>query len=76
MNLLYEASWHTYEEWGGVEIYEDGAGLLYVREGGYSVYGNPHDPEWGELYEITMQDAVGLIDEWAAIEKEYEAYFR
>lgn len=74
MNLVYEAGWHTYEEWGGIEIFEGTEGQLYARLGGYSVYGDPQDPEWAEPYPITLQQSIDLIDEWTAIEKEYEGY--
>ena len=74
MKLVYEAGWHTYEEWGGVEIFEDTEGQLYARHGGYSVYGDPQDPDWNELYPVTLQESIDLIDEWTAIEKEYEGY--
>lgn len=74
LQLVYEASWHTYEEWGGIEIFEDASGHLFARDGGYSVYGDPRDPEWSELYDVTLQETIDLIDEWTAIEKEYEDY--
>ena len=75
MKLVYEAGWHTYEEWGAVEIYEDTEGQLYARLGGHSVCGNPQDPDWAQLCPVTLQESIDLIDEWTAIEKEYEGYF-
>jgi hypothetical protein len=74
MELVYEASWHTYEEWGGVEIYEDSAGNFSARFGGYSVMAPYDEPEWGELESIPGNDVLALIDEWAEIKREYENY--
>ena len=74
MKLIYEANWHTYEEWGGIRIFENEAGQLFCQEGGYSVMA-PHDENgWQDMYEISYDDAIGLIDEWDATEKEYENY--
>lgn len=75
MELVYEANWHTYEEWGGVEIYENSAGNFSVRFGGHSVMAPSNEPAWGELESIPGNDVLALIDEWAEIEREYENYF-
>ena len=73
--LVYEAQWSTYEEWGAVEIYEDPAGNFTVRYGGYSVMAPHGEPDWQDLEPITLKEVIDLIDEWTAIEKEYENYF-
>ena len=72
MHLVYEGNWHTYEEWGGVRIYEDGDGCFHTQFGGHSVYSNVGDPEWEELYVISFESALDLIDEWDDIEDENE----
>lgn len=74
MELVYEASWHTYEEWGGVKIYEDSAGNFSVQYGGYSVMAPSGEPEWSEIEPISAQEMLDLIDEWVIIELEYENY--
>jgi hypothetical protein len=75
MELVYEARWTTYEEWGGIEIYEDSAGNFSARFGGYSVMAPPGEPAWGECESISGATVLLMIDEWTKIEKEYENYF-
>jgi len=70
--LHYEASWHTYEEWGGIRIYsdEDYSDMFYVQLGGYSVYSSHDEPEWQEPYLADTDEVIKLIDEWEQIQKE------
>lgn len=75
MELVYEARWATYEEWGSVEVYEKSDGSFMVRYGGYSVMADSNDPEWQEPYAISGEAVLALIDEWVEIEREYENYF-
>ncbi len=75
MNLVYEANWNTYEEWGGVRIYEDEDGCFHVQHGGRSVYSSHKDPDWEEPYVVSMDTVLEVIDEWVAIEKENEEYW-
>jgi len=74
MELIYEGNWHTYEEWGGIRIFENEAGQLFCQEGGYSVMASYNENGWDEIYEISYDVAIELIDEWDKIEKEYENY--
>lgn len=76
MEMIFESQWSTYEEWGAIKIFEDSSGKFYAQDGGHSVYSLPSDPEWNEPYEISLQDALDLIDEWDEIEKEYENYVK
>lgn len=75
MTLVYEGNWHTYEEWGGLRIYEDASGHFYAQDGGYSVYSSPNEPDWDEPYIIAAQTALDLIDEWSEIERENELFW-
>ena len=80
MQLVYEGNWHTYEEWGGIRIYEDAGpentdGLFHVEHGGHSVYSSPKDPDWEEPYVVSFETVLDLIDEWEQIEKENEEYW-
>ena len=71
MKLIYEGSWSTYEEWCGVQIFEDEHGALWQKNGGYSVMGDPNDPEWEEtLWPISYEDAMELIDEYDRLTEE------
>ncbi len=74
MQLVYEGNWSTYEEWGGVRVFEMG-NQLYIQYGGHSVYSGPSDPDWEEPYLSSYEEVLELIDEWDKIEKEYETYF-
>ena len=75
MEMVYEGNWHTYEEWGGIRIFEDENGCFYVQDGGYSVYSNNDEPDWYEPYLVSSERVMELIDEWALIEKENEEYW-
>lgn len=75
MELVYNASWHSYEEWGEIRIYDDGDENFHVQWGGQTVYSSPDDPEWGELHEISFANVLELIDEWNQIERENEEYW-
>jgi gamma-glutamylcyclotransferase (GGCT)/AIG2-like uncharacterized protein YtfP len=75
MNLVYEGNWSTYEEWGSIRIFENEDGQLFCQEGGYSVMAPYDENGWNEVYEISYDGAIELIDEWDKIEKEYENYF-
>lgn len=72
---MYEANWHTYEEWGGVKIFQDQDECIHVQYGGHSVYSSPKDPDWEEPYIISMETALEVIDEWDQIEKENEDFW-
>lgn len=72
MDLVYEGNWHTYEEWGGVRIFEDIDGCFHVQYGGRSVYSRTDDPDWEELFTAPFETVLELIDEWDRIEKENE----
>jgi len=74
--LIYEANWHTYEEWGGIRIYGDNSDdVFYVELGGHSVYSDPGQPDWEEPYVANMEHVLDLIDEWTQIEKDNEDYW-
>jgi hypothetical protein len=75
MELVYEANWHTYEEWGGIRIYEDENECFRVETGGHSVYSSPKDPEWEEPYVVSFENVLELIGEWDQIEKENEEHW-
>lgn len=76
IDLVYEGNWHSYEEWGGVRIYEDtNEECFYVSYGGYSVMADSNDPEWEELEVISASTVLDIIDEWDIIEKENEEYW-
>lgn len=75
MHLVYEANWNTYEEWGGIRIYEDSAECFHVEHGGRSVYSSHKDPDWEEPYIVPYETVLELIDEWDQIEKENEEYW-
>ena len=77
MKLIYESGWHSYEEWGGIEIYvdEDYSDMYYVKLGGRSVYSSMDDPEWEELYLATEYDVMVLKEKWNQIKKENEEYW-
>ena len=76
MNLVYEGNWSTYEEWGGVRIYEDSKEeCFYISYGGYCVMLDSNDPEWDELEIIAASTVLEIIDEWDIIEKENEEYW-
>lgn len=75
MKLVYEANWHTYEEWGGIRIYEDNDGCFHVERGGRSVYSSHKDPDWEEPYIVPFETVLELVDEWDQIEKENEEYW-
>lgn len=62
MNLVYEEQWSTWEEWGGIKIFQDEAGNYFAQDDGYSVYGS--EPYENELYPITEDRAIELIYEW------------
>jgi len=73
MELVYEQQWSSYEDWGGIEIYEDAAGDFHVREGGYSSVWSLHsDPIWEETEPADFVEVIDLIDKWEAIAKENE----
>ena len=72
MILVYEQQWSTYEEWGGIRIYEDADGCFHYQSGGHSVYSSPHDPTWEELEVISGDTVLDLIDEWEQIAQENE----
>ena len=74
MKLVYEQNWTSYEEWGGIRIYEHDE-CFYVQYGGYSVMGNYDDPEWGEHYIVAASTVLELIDEWEEIAKGDEDYW-
>lgn len=75
MQLVYEANWHTYEEWGGIRIYEDIHERFYVELGGRSVWSSFNDPDWEEPYIVSPETALELICEWDRIEQENEEYW-
>ena len=77
MKLIYESGWHSYEEWGGIEIYvdEDYSDMYYVKLGGRSVYSSMDDPEWEELYLAAEYDVMVLKEKWNQIKKENEEYW-
>lgn len=75
MELVYEGNWNTYEEWGGVRIFQDQDDYFHVQYGGRSVYSSHKDPDWEEPYIIPMETALEIIDEWDQIEKENEDYW-
>lgn len=75
MQLVYEGNWNTYEEWGGIRIYEDDDGYFHVQLGGRSVYSSHKDPDWEELYIAPFETILELIEEWTEIEKENEEYW-
>lgn len=74
MQLVYEQQWSTYEEWGGIRIYEHNE-CFYVQDGGYSVMSDNNDPEWDEHYIVSGATVLELIDEWEAIAKDDEEYW-
>lgn len=61
--VVYEAGWSSYEEYGQITIYEREDGSLYQVIEGYCVYGEPaqynNDPE-----DISLEEALDLIVEW------------
>jgi hypothetical protein len=77
VKLIYESGWHSYEEWGGIEIYvdEDYSDMYYVKLGGRSVYSSMDDPEWEELYLAAEYDVMVLKEKWNQIKKENEEYW-
>lgn len=74
MQLAYEADWSTYEEWGAIKILEEKE-KYFVQYGGRSVYTAPEESDWMDPQEISLEEAIDLIDEWDNIQKEYEHYF-
>jgi hypothetical protein len=74
MQLIYEANWSTYEEWGAVRVFEQDE-QLYIQYGGRSVYSELRDPDWEEPYLSSYEEVLELIDDWDGIKKEYENYF-
>jgi hypothetical protein len=75
MQLVYEGNWNTYEEWGGIRIYEDIHECFWVEHGGRSVYSSHKDPDWEEPYIVSFETVLELIDEWDQIEKENEEHW-
>lgn len=75
MKLVYEGHWNSYEEWGGIRIFEDEDDCLYVQLGNRSVYSSPKDPDWEEPYIAPIETVFELMDEWDQIEKENEEYW-
>jgi len=75
MKLVYEGNWHTYEEWGGVRIFEDEHGEFWQQDGGYSVMDCGNDPDWDDPYKVSYVTALNVIDEWDTIEKENREYW-
>lgn len=75
MELVYEGNWNTYEEWGGVRIFQDQDDCFHVQYGGRSVYSSYKDPDWEEPYIISMETALEVIDEWDQIGKENEDFW-
>lgn len=75
MKLVYEGNWHTYEEWGGIRVYEDADECYYVQYGGRSVYSGMRDPDWEDCYQVSFATVLELIDEWDQIEKQNEEYW-
>ena len=56
MNLIYEGEWNSYEEWGGLRIYEKD-GEYFVQEGGFCVLADPPTSEWGPIYKVSFESA-------------------
>jgi hypothetical protein len=75
MKLIYEGNWNTYEEWGGVRIFEDEHGALWQQDGGYSVMGPADEPKWDEVYCVSYETALNTITEWDQIEKNNEEFW-
>jgi hypothetical protein len=75
VKLIYEGNWHTYEEWGGVRIFEDEHGALWQQDGGYSVMGTADQHEWDEVYCVSYEAALNTITEWDQIEKNNEEFW-
>jgi len=71
MQLVYEANWSTYEEWGAVRVFEQDK-QLYIQHGGHSVHSDISDPDWDEPYLSSYEEVLELIDDWDKIEKEKE----
>lgn len=76
VEIVYEANWHTYEEWGGIRIYGDGGDdVFYVQVGGHSVYSEAGHPDWEDPYVADIAHVLDLIDEWVQVEKENDDYW-
>lgn len=77
MQLAYEEEWHTYEEWGGVRIWEDDDGCLYAQHGGYSVMVPLEEQrqEWGDPESISWDEAIEIITEWDEFARENAEYW-
>jgi hypothetical protein len=75
MKPVYEGNWNTYEEWGGIRLFEDSDECYYVQYGGHSVYSSAEDPDWEEPYIVSFATVLELIDEWDQIEKENDEYW-
>jgi hypothetical protein len=62
--VVYEAGWSSYEEYGHITIYEREDGTMYQVTKGYNVYNGEYDPG---PEDITLEEALELIDEWEVI---------
>jgi hypothetical protein len=77
MQLVYEASWSSYEEGGEIRIYVDAdySDMFYVHEGGTSVMAPVGEPYWQEPYLANEYDVSILKEQWDQIEKENAEYW-
>ena len=61
MELIFCATWHTYEEWGGLAIWQDGD-LYYCSHGGYNVFGS--DDGWHPPVQCSELAAISDMEKF------------
>ena len=70
-DLIYENSWNSYEEWGGVRIYQRDS-EYFVQNGGYSVMAESNEPPWFDVRPISLERALEIVEDWEEIVKDFE----
>ena len=73
--LIYENEWHTYEEYGWVNIFQEGD-RYFVQEFNYCVMNVDNDDSNVPLEEVTFEQAYELFHEWEEVAKKYEEYMQ
>lgn len=63
-NIVFEASWCDWEEYGWIYIFEKD-GKYYALEGGHCVMCESYDTTWDDLYLVSEDEALELMFRWA-----------
>jgi len=67
LELIHTDGWTSYEENAEIEIYQKDNRYFY-REGANMVFADPDEPYWSDLYEITEDQVLNLIEKWEKLE--------